>query len=1003
MRDRLFEATKYNGSLKGQEERDACFGRLFGCAAIARSGRLGNSDANADVAVQLLQAVVELHRMRHWLRQVTVEAALDIAKELPDALLLSKGVPLLQQMLRPATTVSDGIIRLLLNHAGKEGATLHAMARSLLAGVSAATTDSADVQVALAASLLQKGGPRFDARTGTRTVSELLEYLDAASVFKHVEFLKAVARGGEAVEAPEADEPGANNTEAQNLTWAVDALYALTRSPRLSTSLSSSEHGALFKNVALFFLECGMFAQTEEDGASVAVTQEVRDACEKRFFSMLSDTATKPMLWRAATPPGSSESESESEGVLETLYGLHLAWSDLHKGRALLHELKEEDAAARKAMLKAVKGIRSAHGQAADKLSSAFAVLMMHVGFLPLSPEADVETHDFLNDLLETYKRMSAATAADTAAAAAAASDDPMAVLADLLIAMMAIPGLHAVRGMREVAKRAWGAVCACQSMTPAALECIIAAVCGDDKTDEDDAGEDGEDDDSDDDGDSDTDGEDDSAGESKGEGDNTKQKRKRGLKTPPGDGRPAKRTIPPPQPVESDGGSSDSDGGAADDSDEEMIGGSDIEGLLGSDGEDGIQHHEGADAALAAMLNLKRGSRKAGALAALRTEAQLRLRALDLLDVYCARQKDSPLLPTALVPVFKALRQLYAGDAARASEGRALRERIQALFKNQLCRAKPKPEAVAAAAPDFSVAEAFAFFLQACRKAPGKALLALATEGLLSVTRLTQRSPAEAAAASQELASTLARYLDKDRSIRVDGRFFSMLLQRYPGLAPALLPPLVSGVAGAKNDFLKSEASRLLAEILNKIKAMDDAAKSAVLSQSAAILTQLTAVVGGTAAAAATEAEPAPAAEASKGASKLQKTKHLKPVLQCCSLLLKADGGAALAGYEFEALLSALDAAAESATSTSISAICDGLKSRIADVQQLAPPKKPAAAAAAAATPKKKRKGSDAEVAEAGLVAASGAGDKQALAKAKTSTKKAKKAKHSGAQSAKK
>ncbi|KAG5192521.1 hypothetical protein JKP88DRAFT_173238 [Tribonema minus] len=369
MRDRLFEATKYNGSLKGQEERDACFGRLFGCAAIARSGRLGNSDANADVAVQLLQAVVELHRMRHWLRQVTVEAALDIAKELPDALLLSKGVPLLQQMLRPAATVSDGdaaagedastppledmqadqlslafglhallrerdllesdsmalhksmrrrhlitagrgaallealkqstrafprlhsvwgriwddlgltlprpdaisdkrlrylkdfwttvvdegladgthttkgsalllvsqvlrrappaavpvvisggIIRLLLNHAGKEGATLHAMARSLLAGVSAATTDSADVQVALAASLLQKGGPRFDARTGTRTVAELLEYLDAASVLKHVEFLKAVARGGEAVEALEADEPDANNTEVR---WAL--------------------------------------------------------------------------------------------------------------------------------------------------------------------------------------------------------------------------------------------------------------------------------------------------------------------------------------------------------------------------------------------------------------------------------------------------------------------------------------------------------------------------------------------------------------------------------------------------------------------------------------------------------------------------------------------------------------------------------------------------------------------------------------------------------------
>lgn len=65
----------------------------------------------------------------------------------------------------------------------------------------------------------------------------------------------------------------------------------------------------------------------------------------------------------------------------------------------------------------------------------------------------------------------------------------------------------------------------------------------------------------------------------------------------------------------------------------------SNIESLLGGeeegeDGEEGFQHHAGADKALGAFLALKKSGRKKGALEAQRQGYQIRLRALDLLEV---------------------------------------------------------------------------------------------------------------------------------------------------------------------------------------------------------------------------------------------------------------------------------------------------------------------------------------------------------------------------------
>lgn len=67
------------------------------------------------------------------------------------------------------------------------------------------------------------------------------------------------------------------------------------------------------------------------------------------------------------------------------------------------------------------------------------------------------------------------------------------------------------------------------------------------------------------------------------------------------------------------------------------MVDPSDLEGLLGGDDgsdEEGLQHHAGADAALQALIGLKKSGRKKGTMEAQRQGFQIRLRALDLLEV---------------------------------------------------------------------------------------------------------------------------------------------------------------------------------------------------------------------------------------------------------------------------------------------------------------------------------------------------------------------------------
>jgi DNA polymerase phi len=83
----LDEATRVTGSMKGSDERDVLFGRLFAFGAIIRSGRLREDIENAR---SVLDMMVELLTTKGWIREAVVECLLEFCtvRTLPMPILL---------------------------------------------------------------------------------------------------------------------------------------------------------------------------------------------------------------------------------------------------------------------------------------------------------------------------------------------------------------------------------------------------------------------------------------------------------------------------------------------------------------------------------------------------------------------------------------------------------------------------------------------------------------------------------------------------------------------------------------------------------------------------------------------------------------------------------------------------------------------------------------------------------------------------------------------------
>lgn len=88
----LREAMEVHSSMKGMEQREHMFGRLFGLLAVQRSGRLSGDD-NQVVAVQVIKELLEMSKWKKWLREACFEAVLAVLVDVNSKTFLSELVP----------------------------------------------------------------------------------------------------------------------------------------------------------------------------------------------------------------------------------------------------------------------------------------------------------------------------------------------------------------------------------------------------------------------------------------------------------------------------------------------------------------------------------------------------------------------------------------------------------------------------------------------------------------------------------------------------------------------------------------------------------------------------------------------------------------------------------------------------------------------------------------------------------------------------------------------
>lgn len=94
--DLIDENTKISNGTKRADERDMVFGRLFGFLALIRSGRLDNDFENGK---EIFKTMVDLLGTKGWLREVVVEALLELLDHSSNDLIITVIVPSFHELL----------------------------------------------------------------------------------------------------------------------------------------------------------------------------------------------------------------------------------------------------------------------------------------------------------------------------------------------------------------------------------------------------------------------------------------------------------------------------------------------------------------------------------------------------------------------------------------------------------------------------------------------------------------------------------------------------------------------------------------------------------------------------------------------------------------------------------------------------------------------------------------------------------------------------------------
>jgi hypothetical protein len=238
------------------------------------------------------------------------------------------------------------------------------------------------------------------------------------------------------------------------------------------------------------------------------------------------------------------------------------------------------------------------------------------------------------------------------------------------------------------------------------------------------------------------------------------------------------------------------------------------------------LEHHEGADAALAKLIQIKQEARKAGQMARERTNILRQLRCSLLLETLLNGKPDgwgsllsADVMLQAIYPILCYRRELEKSllkSPGKSDEKRNMVEKLTVLLKTKIFKMKYSDHQWTSSIDRAEFCSTLAAQLVELLKTKvSKEQRACCSLALTSVVRAAPGSKTKLKVG--EIYDELVGEWSTKRTTRLESSVLDDFIQQCPFVAQATLCiPLARAVASARSSFLKMEATRLLSLVYN-------------------------------------------------------------------------------------------------------------------------------------------------------------------------------------------
>ena len=281
-------------------------------------------------------------------------------------------------------------------------------------------------------------------------------------------------------------------------------------------------------------------------------------------------------------------------------------------------------------------------------------------------------------------------------------------------------------------------------------------------------------------------------------------------------------------------------------------------------DPQDILEHHAGADKALAKLIKMKQEARKSGQAALERVDIAIRMRCVVLLETALAHPsllEDSAVL-MAISPILRTRRSIDkeamsgkvgASKDARLSEKKSLADRLSSMLQKKICKVRltglsdlSGEELRSACAARSELAS---HILAEAKKSPSTVHSDCCSLSLVLAMKSLPQDDDGAVVVAEKLYSQALQEWSQKKTTKLKSSLFDVFTVRSPSLARiVLVGPLIDAAQNSRSAFLKAESYRLLADLYHVARtdesplsaaamiSLEESARSAVTSLSSAL-----------------------------------------------------------------------------------------------------------------------------------------------------------------------